>query len=112
MAGTLEQPSLVAVVTPTCESLVTIGILGSVDVKIISVLERHIASALSRRPSCLVIDLAGVTFLGTCGMTLLINTQALAQHQGTALMLRGVRHTAVAAPLRMMDLTDSFTMFD
>lgn len=47
---------------------------GVLDMLTAPVLERHIATALAKKPAAMIIDLTGVDFLASAGMGILIAT--------------------------------------
>jgi len=86
----------------------TVAVTGAVDLATAHLFEQHIFSALSRRPSCLVIDLNAVTFLGSMGLSVLLQARMVAEQQDTVLVLRGARHRRVALPLKIMGVWSMF----
>ncbi|MBB4686890.1 STAS domain-containing protein [Amycolatopsis jiangsuensis] len=66
-------PLNVSVVTTSAGGTVSLEVAGELDAISKPVLEAEFADALRRRPRNLVADLAGVTFCGSAGLTVLVN---------------------------------------
>ncbi|ONI80498.1 hypothetical protein ALI22I_45180 [Saccharothrix sp. ALI-22-I] len=92
----------------------TVGVLvvdvsGEVDMATAPLVEEFVLRTLDDAVRTLVVDLSGVTFLGSTGINLLISLRAACEEAGTALRL--VANTnAVLRPLEVTDLTSHFTI--
>jgi len=49
-----------------------------------------------------------VTFLGSMGLSVLLQARMVAEQQDTVLVLRGARHRRVALPLKIMGVWSMF----
>jgi len=79
---------------------VVVGVTGEVDMGTAPELEESIKGALKRGPKVLVVDLSGVTFLASAGMSVLIGGNQQAGDQ-TSFRLVATGNTT----LRPMELT-------
>jgi anti-anti-sigma factor len=86
---------------------------GVIDMLTAPVLERHIATALGKKPAAMIIDLTGVDFLASAGMGVLIATHdAVTPDVGFAVVADG---PVTARPMRLIglnELIDIFTTLD
>ena len=80
---------------------------GQVDMLTGSSLQSHLNKALASRLARLIVDVSQVSFLGSTGLSVLINIQAAATHQGITFQLRGVG-PAVARVLQVTKLDSLF----
>lgn len=57
---------------------------GELDMSSVPALSRELAAVLQEQPESVTLDLAGVTFIDSSGLNLLVGTsKALRKHQGT-----------------------------
>ncbi|TNC24665.1 STAS domain-containing protein [Amycolatopsis alkalitolerans] len=82
---------------------------GDIDMVTAPDFEKHLRSALRDRPRTLVVDLGGVEFLGSAGLTALV---AARQEAGTHTRLRVVApSSATARPLQLTGLDQEIPVF-
>jgi anti-sigma B factor antagonist len=95
----------VDVTTSDDDAIVTLSPTGDIDVVTAPVLRSALLSVL--RPSCsrVVVDLDGVTFLNSAGLTVLAEAHHMAQAGGIAFVVRGGSR-AVLRPLQLTGLWD------
>ncbi|MDT7785027.1 MAG: anti-sigma factor antagonist [Pseudonocardiales bacterium] len=92
--------------TETVGDAVVLHVAGEVDRATADELSGCLSDAVGAvdPPAPVVVDLTGVTFLGACGIGLLLDHQDLCLRRGTALIV--VAGTpAVLRPLRALELT-------
>lgn len=89
------------------QAIVVAHVAGEVDMLTGPSLQSHLDQALATRPERLIVDLSQVTFLGSTGLAVLINTQEAATSQGTTFQLRGIGRAA-ARVLQATNLTFFF----
>jgi anti-sigma B factor antagonist len=68
---------------------VLVVVVGELDLVSSPVLDRHLASAVSRGRTRVVVDVSGVTFLDVRGINSLVTANNAAMEAGTALVVRG-----------------------
>lgn len=90
------------------QAIVVAHVDGEVDMLTGPALQSHLDQALATRPERLIVDLSQVTFLGSTGLAVLINTQEAATHQGTTLQLRGIGRAAA----RVLQTTNLASFFE
>lgn len=90
---------------------VTVTVVGEVDTFTAPVLRSSLDSQLEQSPRELIIDLAGVQFLGSAGLAVLVETQKAARARDVALRLIATTR-AVTRPLEVTGLIDLFTIAD
>ena len=90
---------------------VTVTVVGEVDTFTAPVLRSSLDSQLEQSPRELIIDLAGVQFLGSAGLAVLVETQKAARSRDVALRLIATTR-AVTRPLEVTGLIDLFTIAD
>jgi len=90
---------------------VTVRVVGEVDTFTAPVLRSSLDSQLEQSPRELIIDLAGVQFLGSAGLAVLVETQKAARSRDVALRLIATTR-AVTRPLEVTGLIDLFTIAD
>lgn len=95
---------LTVIVQPAGDAVSVIRVIGELDMLTGPLLEDHLVSLLATRPKRLIVDLGGVSFLGSTGLSILIKTRDIAGQQGTALQLTGAGRREVALPLRITGL--------
>ena len=89
---------------------VVVEAAGEVDILTAGHLQESLAAAAAARPPVLVIDLLAVTFLGSSGLAVLLETQQLA---GDHTQLRVVAtQPVVLRPLHVTGLTGLFVLCD
>ena len=91
------------------DGTVTLTVVGEVDAFTAPRLRPSIASQLEGQPRELVLDLSAVEFLGSAGLAVLVETQALARDRDVALRLIATSR-AVIRPLHGTGLIDLFTI--
>jgi anti-anti-sigma factor len=84
-----------------------VRVWGEIDLLTAPMLRAALDEQLDSSPPVLVIDLNGVTFLGACGVEVLIEASERAARAATALRLV-YRTRAVAWPLEVLDLDGLF----
>jgi len=80
---------------------------GEVDIATIPALDEAVATALRADVQQLVVDLAGVTFIGSSGLAGLLRAQRLLREEGARLVLADPSR-AVTDLLEMTKLTERF----
>ncbi|WP_063747043.1 STAS domain-containing protein [Saccharothrix sp. NRRL B-16314] len=86
-----------------------VGVVGELDMATVPVVEEFVQRRLGDEVGTLVLDLSGVTFLGSTGINLLISLDAACAESGAKLRL--VANTqAVLRPLEVTDMTRHFTI--
>lgn len=90
------------------QAVFVIEVAGELDMLTQPPLEARLATVLNSRPERLIIDLSRITFLGSTGLTVLLDAREAAARQGTVLQLSGADHRAVARPLRITGLAELF----
>jgi anti-sigma B factor antagonist len=113
-SDTAEAPfdDVITLSTQTGENgAVTVTVVGEVDTFTAPVLRSSLDSQLEQSPRELIIDLAGVQFLGSAGLAVLVETQKAARSRDVALRLIATTR-AVTRPLEVTGLIDLFTIAD
>lgn len=88
---------------------VVLAVSGDIDMVTAPEFEKHLLSALRERPGTLVVDLGGVDFLGSAGLTALV---AAHQEAGERTRLRVVAESsATARPLQLTGLDQEIPVF-
>ncbi|WP_229073490.1 STAS domain-containing protein [Actinoplanes sp. DH11] len=72
-------------------TVVTVAVRGEIDMDTGNHVEHTLLAALDAAPETLVVDLSGVTFLGSVGLRILVECQLMAEKSGRALVLGNVR---------------------
>jgi anti-sigma B factor antagonist len=105
-----EFGDLLSLSTSTGEDgSVTVTATGEVDALTAPTFRVVLDSQLQRRPPELVIDLSGVRFLGSAGLTVLVEAHQEANDRGVALRLIATTRAVVGA-LTVTGLIDWFTV--
>jgi anti-sigma B factor antagonist len=105
-----EFGDLLAVSTRTGEDgAVTVTAIGEVDSLTAPALSSVLDSQLQRRPPELVIDLSGIRFLGSAGLTVLVEAHEAAHDRNVVLRLIATTR-AVTGALTVTGLIDLFTV--
>ncbi|NUT50149.1 MAG: STAS domain-containing protein [Saccharothrix sp.] len=89
--------------------VVVVSVVGELDMETAPAVEEYVRRRLGGVGRALVLDLAGVTFLGSTGINLLIAISAACEAAGTALRLVATTRV-VLHPLELTDLLDHFTI--
>jgi anti-sigma B factor antagonist len=92
------------------EDVKTLPLSGELDVGTQAATSARIAEALDESPRFLVLDLRDVDFLGSAGLSVLIETQRAAQARGIGVCLVATRR-ATLLPLELTGLTTMFPVF-
>jgi len=101
---------LLALSTRTGEDgAVTVTASGEVDTLTAPAFRSALDIALQRRPPELVIDLSGIRFFGSAGLTVLVEARETAQDRDVALRLIATTR-AVTGALTVTGLIDLFTV--
>jgi anti-anti-sigma factor len=88
----------------------TLALAGELDVGTQAATSALIAEALATAPRVLVLDLREVDFLGSTGISVLIEAQRAAAARNTAICLVATRR-ATLLPLELTGLTTMFPVF-
>jgi anti-sigma B factor antagonist len=111
-AGTHSQPAqamLSAELTHPCRGTVVCTVIGEIDMVTVPILDEALRAAAHIGPDHLIVDLSGVTFLGSHGLHALVDAHDT-QHRTPELYI--VANTvAVTRPLNVIGLTDVLTLF-
>jgi anti-sigma B factor antagonist len=91
--------------------VVTLVVVGEVDMFTASLLRSYIRSQFEGRLRELVLDLSAVEFLGSAGLAALVDAQKLARDRNVGLRLIAATR-AVIRPLQVTGLIDLFTVVD
>ena len=89
------------------DQAIVVAVAGELDMLTGPSLQNHLDKALAARPTRLIVDLSGVSFMGATGLAVLIKAQHAATYQGTTLQLGGVSRAA-ARVLQVTELTHLF----
>lgn len=89
--------------------VVVVAVAGELDMATTPVVEEYVHQRLGDAGQALVLDLSGVTFLGSTGINLLIALRAACEAAGAALRLVATTKV-VLQPLELTDLTGHFTI--
>ena len=92
------------------EDVKMLPLSGELDVGTQAATSKLIADALDESPRFLVLDLRNVDFLGSAGLSVLIETQRAASARGTEVCLVANRR-ATLLPLELTGLTTMFPVF-
>jgi anti-sigma B factor antagonist len=90
------------------QAVFVIEVAGELDMLTQPPLEARLATLLNFRPDRLIIDLSQITFLGSTGLTVLLDAREAAARQDTVLQLSGADHRAVSRPLGITGLAQLF----
>ena len=105
-----EFGDLLALSTRTgADGAVTVTATGEVDTLTAPAFSSVLGTALERRPPELVIDLSGIRFLGSAGLTVLVEAHEAAHDHDVALRLIATTR-AVTGALTVTGLIDLFTV--
>ncbi len=98
----------VTVHRPDGESEV-LEVVGEIDLLSVEVLDDALAGALAREPALLVVDLTGVSFLASVGMTVLLKAHR-AIGGATRLRVVAPERSAVGRALELTGLTEALAV--
>ncbi|GAA1288355.1 STAS domain-containing protein [Saccharothrix xinjiangensis] len=84
---------------------------GEVDSTTVEPVRHHLFDQLDLRPPGLVVDLSGVSFIGSTGLHVLTEAATRAELSGTTLAVVA-RHRAVLLPMRLTRLDREVTVCD
>lgn len=88
---------------------VVLSVLGSLDMESAPQLSESISNALSNEPSAILVDLTGVEFLASAGMTVLVTANEQTRDAVTfGIVADG---PAVGRPMRLVGLDKELTMY-
>jgi anti-sigma B factor antagonist len=105
-----EFGDLLSLSTSTGEDgAVTVTATGEVDALTAPTFRVVLDSQLQRRPPELVVDLSGIRFLGSAGLTVLVEAHHAANDHGVALRLIATTRAVIGA-LTVTGLIDWFTV--
>jgi anti-sigma B factor antagonist len=93
---------------------VIVHVTGELDLASVPVLDELLSEteALNEPPAPLVLDLTGVTFMGSCGLELLMRHEARCRVAGRTLRVVVANNRAVLRPLSLTGLTTAVTLVD
>ncbi|HJT37870.1 MAG TPA: STAS domain-containing protein [Actinomycetota bacterium] len=83
------------------EGVACLAVVGEADIADVPRIRKAIDSAFCSGPSALIVDLRGVTFMGSEGLRLLLETQLCARRRRTDLRI----HVAPGPAYRVMTIT-------
>jgi anti-anti-sigma factor len=86
-----------------------VGVAGELDMATVPEVEEFVLRRLADGIGTLVLDLSGVTFLGSTGINLLIKVDAACAEAGTKLRLVATTQV-VLRPLEVTEMTAHFTI--
>ncbi|MCC8248952.1 STAS domain-containing protein [Saccharothrix luteola] len=89
--------------------VVVVVVTGELDMATAPVVQEYVHRRLGDASRALVLDLSGVTFLGSTGINLLIALRSACESVGAALRLVATTKV-VLHPLELTDLIDHFTI--
>lgn len=93
------------------EGIVVLSVSGEVDLLTIESLEGRLRDALQHPNKRVVLDLSGVRFLGSAGLSTLIGGAESAHDNGIELLLVADER-AILRPLEVTGIRSTFTVFD
>jgi anti-sigma B factor antagonist len=101
---------MLSVEVQRCDEAVTVVVCGEVDALTADRLNAILTAELSAGPAILLVDLAGVHFLGSTGLTVLVLTQRAARERGVD--LRVVANSrATLRPLQITGMMESLAIY-
>jgi anti-sigma B factor antagonist len=86
----------------------TIAMAGELDLMTTALLLDRVNYGLRQRPRRLILDLSAVDFLGSTGISALLDIRDRAHRTGASLMLRGAYRRVIDQPLRVTGVLDLF----
>ncbi|MER5261742.1 STAS domain-containing protein [Actinosynnema sp. NPDC002837] len=107
MAEPMGQPSPILDIRVTrAGDVLVIGVAGEVDIDTTPEVRAAVLSGLAERPSALVLDLSGVSFFSSAGLSLLLETRARVDTLAVVATAR-----AVLRPIQLTSLGSLLTVF-
>lgn len=98
-------------VTPRHDGdLLILCVSGDLDVLTAPTLETHLDVALAGSPTTVIVDLTGVGFLSSAGISVLVETTRLVKQAGIALRVVA-DGSATSRPLKMMRVDEVIHLF-
>lgn len=91
------------------DGTIVLNVSGEADVESAPSLRRMLAEAADREPFAIVLDLNGLEFIDSSGISVLVEAQLRAAREGWRLTLRNVPRQAVRV-LTIAGLTSKFTI--
>lgn len=85
------------VVTTVAPEATTVGVAGSIDMVTAPPFAHAVAAAQADLPQALLIDLSGVDFLGSAGLSVLVDAARRASDSGSAMVIVADNHPVVHA---------------
>lgn len=89
---------------------VVLAAAGIVDMAAAPALADQVGAVLRRRPETLVIDLTGVTFLATAGMSILMEAHRKSEESGISFRVVAQGHVTVK-PMQLMGIDDLLAIY-
>lgn len=106
-----SDPLLGLTVQRPAVGVCVVAVVGELDMATAPLLEACLRKQLATGPTHLILDLQSVRFMGSNGLNCLLQAHELAQTTGTQLHLAGLVTRAVARPLEVTQLLDSFNTY-
>lgn len=106
-----SDPLLGLTVRHPAVGVCVVAVAGELDMATAPLLEACLREQLETGPTHLILDLQSVRFMGSNGLNCLLQTHELAQTTGAQLHLAGLVTRAVARPLEVTQLLDSFNTY-
>ncbi|MBX7453418.1 STAS domain-containing protein [Mycolicibacterium sp. 3033] len=103
-----ETPSPCIVTDSWHDSVVVIRCVGDLDMLTVGTLERQIDTAMKKKPSAMIIDLAALDFLASVGMGLLVDVHD--RCADTTQFMVVADGPATSRPMRMIGLGELFAL--
>lgn len=104
-----ELPGVTAAVEGA-DGVSVLRLTGELDVGATTRMSEQIEQALAGAPRALVLDLTSVDFLGSSGLSVLIEARSLAEQAGVTLSLVAARR-ATLLPLELTGLSSMFPVY-
>lgn len=92
------------------DTTVILYVQGDLDVLTAPTLGTHLDVALSGAPKMLIVDITGVGFLSSAGISMLVETHRLTERAGISLRVVA-EGPATARPLRMMNIDEIIDLY-
>ncbi|MDQ3824424.1 MAG: STAS domain-containing protein [Actinomycetota bacterium] len=93
-----------------CGEAVVVVVAGEIDMVTAARMHETLVAQLSPRPELMVIDLEGVGFLGSMGLTALALTERLAREQGVGLRVVATSRTTLR-PLEITGMASDLAVY-
>ncbi|TRW81834.1 STAS domain-containing protein [Mycolicibacterium sp. 018/SC-01/001] len=91
-------------------STVVLHVQGDLDVLTAPTLGTYLDIALADAPKMLIVDITGVGFLSSAGISMLVETHRLTERAGISLRVVA-EGSATARPLRMMNIDEIIDLY-